>query len=691
MKWTGEINVHNVTYWKTQARAQRERYYKDGSNEWGDDHYDEVDDAIKEWLLDNAPDDDYLEEVGADYDGDEWQVVDHEYPMGSLDKVKETDEYKQWAKKNTDVCVMQEKLDGISVSITYDSGKLTRAVTRKTGTKGEDITRNVLKMKGVPSSISYSGHVVLRGEILLYHSDFKAVNQVRAKNDDQEYKNPRNAAAGMAKDQKGTYCSYLTVQIYDVMNMREMGFVNEAIALDFITKHGFIPVTNHVVLDPVAASIRYQMYVEDLRAKLNWDIDGLVVKTMLWEDPGSNWKKPKNKIAWKFPPQRAQTTVKYIYASPASRITPVAVLEPVECGGVTIQRASLANWPLALEKKVGPGAIVEISRRNDVIPYVESVLKAGDKPELPDKCPACGSPTEWELTTSGEESVYLVCSSIDCPIKLAKLIHKWLNVHEAKGVGTAFVDKIIEEKMVTSLVDFLNFPYMTKHQNTLMTMDGFGKRKMKTINDEIEKTLTTTVPKLFSGLNFQGIGSTRIEAVADEIDDLTVESFIDYVLSPAVDQVIGDGLGPSLRKSVKANRDLIDKVANIVTISKKTNPQALSDKLEGLSFCFTGKLDTFGRTEAEKVVKSHGGTCSGVSKKLSYLVTNDPDSNSGKAKKARELGIKIITEEEFLEMVEVEAKKDETVLFGLDDFLKEPEEEKRTTPPPDVLFSIDDL
>ncbi len=646
-----------------EAMKQRTLYYKDGSNTMGDDEYDKLHDLIEDWLLENDPDHWFLEEVGYDDDDSSWEVKSHEYPMGSLAKCKTLEEFTVWHNKTKIIptelliLIIQEKLDGISIALTYDDGKLTKALTRQTGTKGEDITRNVIKMKGIPKSIDYKGHIVLRGEILLYHDDFLAVNKVRIQNEEDYYKNPRNAAAGMAKDQKGRYCKFLTVQIYDIMNINDTGVDQEHLAIHFIESLGFIPVQYKVINTIEDANKVYEEYIESRRENLNWDIDGLVIKTNTWKDSGDDWKKPKNKIAWKFPPQRRQTKIIRIEASPASRITPVAVFEPVECGGVTIQRASLANWKLCLEKNIGPGAIVEISRRNDVIPYVESVLQAGETPELPKECPTCKAPVEWEMNSHGEESAYLVCSSLDCPNKLVKLIHKWLDIHETKGIGSAFVEKIVTEGMVTSLVDFLNFPFMTNWQNVLMNSDGYGKRKMNTINKEIERTCNTTVWKFFSGLNFNSIGSTRIQAIIDAMtEDVTVQNFIKFVFEDKLLSVesFGDGLRPIMINQLKKNLDLIDKLQSIVTITDAGKPKLLSSNLENKVFCFTGKMEHMKRSEAEKIVKAHGGKTGSVNKKLTVLVTNDQDSTSGKAKKARDLKIPMISEEEFMKMVGIE-------------------------------------
>lgn len=668
-----------------QAMEQRTLYYKDGSNTWGDDFYDQVHDKIEEYLLEHDPDHWFLEEVGYDDEGSEWEVKEHEFPLGSLAKCKTLEEFEEWEdKQKIQQFVMQEKLDGISVALTFDNGILVKALTRKTGTKGEDITRNVLKMKGIPKMIPFKEHLVLRGEILLYHDDFVAVNKVREQNEDDQYKNPRNAAAGMAKDQKGTYASFLTVQIYDIMNMNDVKNETESFAIRLIKSLGFIPVQYSVIDSVESANKVYEEYIENKRENLNWDIDGLVIKTNIWSDPGKDWKKPKNKIAWKFPPQRRQTKIIRIEASPATRITPVAVFEPVECGGVTIQRASLANWKLCLEKNVGPGAIVEISRRNDVIPYVESVLQPGDKPDVPDHCPTCGAATEWELNSFGEESAYLVCSSLECPNKLVKLIQKWLDIHETKGVGSSFVEKIVSEGMVTSLVDFLNFPYMTNWQTVLMNSDGYGKRKMNTINKEIEKTCNTTVWKFFSGLNFHAIGSTRIQAIIDAMtEDVTVYNFVKFVLSPEFDMVesFGDGLRPIMVSQLKKNIDLIDKLQGIVTITDSGKPKTLSSNLEGKVFCFTGKMEHMKRAEAEKLVKAHGGKTGSVNSKLSYLVTNDQDSTSGKAKKARDLKIPMITEEEFMKMAGLEIQES----------AESTGKSMKTEPETDVAFDINSL
>jgi DNA ligase (NAD+) len=280
-------------------------------------------------------------------------------------------------------------------------------------------------------------------------------------------------------------------------------------------------------------------------------------------------------------------------------------------------------------------------------------------------CPKCEFPTTFEMTTKNEESVFLVCTNSECESKLFGNIKKWLDAHECKGIGPSTIDTLIEEGLVTSLIDFLYFPYNEDGQETLMNLEGMGESKLKIINKQIENSCNTALIEFIHGMNFKGIGKDRIEAVlshmAKYVDKITIQSFIDFVHSDnmiGVDK-FGEGLIKHFRKQLIAKDSIIDRALCAVTIKNPEVVAEKSDLLKDKTFCFTGNLETMNRKDAEKLVKANGGGTGGVSKKLSYLVCNDTNSTSGKMKKAKTLEISVITEIQFLEMLGMEVPIDE--------------------------------
>jgi len=673
---------------------QRRLYYTTGNPEISDNEYDTRHDKLVKIL---GPNHWFSKLVGHVADDSPWEKAKHLIPLGSLTKVNVADEFTEWCEKlykqfGVRDLVLQEKLDGISIDLVYEDGKLAAAITRGDGEIGEDIFRNVVKMNGVPLTIDRKDKVCVRGEILFPHSIFHKLKKI----DDAGLKNPRNAAAGIAKRLDGTRSECLNVISYDVLNMEDCGFKSEYEACEWIDANGFDLVTSIFCSLEEAIDI-YNAYIDTRREALDWDIDGLVVKSVTYFDPGSDWSHPKNKVAWKFPHQRTSTIMIDIEASArGGRITPVALLEPVECGGVTIRRASLSNWPNVEAMGIGKGAKVEISRRNDVIPYVESVLVKGEPPVIPTQCPVCNGDLEYERNISGQKLVYLICTNDHCPTKLNRKIMKWLNAHETKGIGGAFVELMVDGNHVTSLIDFLNIPFNPDLQRTMRMMDGMGSSKIKTINTQIENTCRTTVKKFMLGLDIKGMGKGSIDKLIDcyKGDSLTVESFIEHVNKVRCIDSFGPDTLLSYRLQLDVLKPTIDRLLNIIVIEDETNDGPSGSQLKGMVFCFTGNLSTIQRKDAQKFVEAYGGKCGGANKKLTHLVCNNKTSNTGKAKQVRKLweegvDIKWIDEKEFLEMIGLENKIEEIVMPE-----NKPQKKKKVKPVQqklDIASDIGDL
>lgn len=632
--------------------AKAEHGYENGVSTLSDREYDNLKDQAIAYLTSNDSTHPYLSKVGVSEISEHWEKTPHRYPLGSLSKVNTADQITTWLTRNANFpVVIQEKLDGISIELVYQSGKLVSAVTRGDGEIGDNIFSNVVRMKGVPSHIAYKSALHVRGEILFLHNDF-----AKFQDDSGGGKNPRNMASGIAKRLDGTNANLLTVLVYDILNMQDTNLSTETDVLNLLSQLNFSVVESQVCSSISEVVSYYDNYQNGHRTKIDRDIDGLVIKTNEWQHPGEDWGNPKNKVAWKFQHQYAESVVLDIeWNVNGGHITPVAILQPTELAGVTIRRASLSNIELALKKGIGVGAKVLISRRNDVIPHVEEVLIAGQIITAPTKCPCCNGKVERELNTSGEELNWIICANEKCPSKAKRSIMNWLRVHNSKNIGSASIAQLIEMNVIANLPDLLRLPSDQNKQRLMMTLDGFGKRKVTEIVQQISATLKTDVIKLLNASDFSGLGASTFEKVIDQMKEesiaISVDSVLKYIDTADLTQIQGIGGEKSIRLKREATRKLplIDELLSIVEVEEYLTIAGTG--LTGVTFCFTGALESMGRNEATNIIVSMGGQVTSVNSKLSYLVTNDPTSNTGKAKKARDLGTQVISEDQFLALI----------------------------------------
>ena len=628
-------------------------YYSSGTSKLTDEEYDDLKQAL-EALDPNNP---YFNEVGAeDIDNSHWEKKMHSHPLGSLAKVQNMGELKKWyAGLVEQDIVLQGKLDGISIALTYEQGKLVSGVTRGKGGIGDDITRNVLKMKGVPETISCTDTIVVRGEIVMTYEDFAKLPS------DKKKKNPRNTTAGAAKKLTGELCGFLTVIIYDLMNAQALNISLETEAHAWLKKHFDQVVETHTINDFTSLQTLVEQLTET-RADFGYDIDGLVIKsnTIHVDD---DWKKPKFKIAYKFEHQEVHTILLDVAVSiKGNRIQPIAMLEPVDVGGVTVSKASLHHWKRVKELGLTKNAKVLVSRRNDVIPQVEQVLEDGTEAiDIPTQCPCCESVLSYEVNTDGSESPFLICDNDECDAKVVKHVMKWLRIHDSKGIAEKTVELLFYNDIFTDLPSFLELSDGTKDKS-MLSLDGMGKSKVDTLKAEISKTRVTNPIKFFAGLNLNGFGRGTFENICEQI--LTYEDFADHVLIlQLIQQPFELGLGtvegfaePSAQKlqsTISANAERIKAVESLVDIKQWKPETPTGNSCAGKSFCFTGALEIV-RKEAEAYVKANGGKVASVSKTLDYLVTDDiidPEGGTNKMKKACALGITIITGDQFTDLI----------------------------------------
>jgi len=565
------------------------------------------------------------------------QKISHSIPMLSLAKVKTQQEFDGWAAgTGATKFIVEEKLDGISVELVYLNGTLQHASTRGDGEIGENITHSVLQMKNVFAELpNFSGS--LRGEIILRKSLFEE--------NFPEYANPRNTVSGLARklesDQRLKFLEIIYTDLYT-----EQGVSTEKKKLQKIESMGCSVVANHVCID---VAVWYEHYME-FRKGMDYDIDGLVVKVNdvpLQEELGIVGGRPKGQIAWKFPPLQAKTKLCDVLwqVGLTGRITPVAVLEPVELGGVTISRTSLHNLRNFRQLGLTDCSEVLLSRRNDVIPYIEAAFTPEGATcctyEIPSKCPACSGAAQ-------ETGDFLVCPSPQCSAKLVHDLTKWVEVVGLKDLGEAFLKDITQKLGVQTIADLYK---LTIEQ--LLTLPGYKQTKAEKLITRIQNSKSLPFETFMAALNIPGIGKSTwvdiqqngftLDALLDESQDNLLSESLQAV--PNVGAITAQAVVAGLKNCRSIVRDLL---AAGVSIQQKTGP------LQGMSFCFTGALPSgMSRGVAHKIVEKQGGVIkTSVSKGLTYLVQANPQSTSTKSQKAQSLGTKVIGEDEFLELAQ---------------------------------------
>ncbi len=595
-------------------------------------------DALEDELRELDPTHPVLARVGSGELVSEWEKARHEIPMGSLNKAVSVDELKAWLTRCEELLAkdggvtiasdlfVAEKLDGISIEVIYRDGKMVDAITRGDGEVGERITQNVARMKGVPARIKDRRSMSVRGEIILRLGDMKKHFTAGT--------SPRNMAAGTSKRFDGGNCEHLTVLFYDLADHLDVATEVEKFA--YLRSLGFAtPRTAHGTFDDAVKL--YGEYAATIRASLDYEIDGLVVYANSLHTQallGEVNHRPRGAVAFKFASPAKVTTVLEVSWDTGSsgRITPVAIVAPVELAGATVQRASLHNAANVRALGIGPGDEVLVSRRNDVIPYVEEVVEhRGAAAPVPTSCPVCHSP----ISVEGE---YLVCRNTSCRAIVEGRIESWVSAINALEWGDKLIEQLVDAKLVREPVDLYKLEW-----KQIAALDRRGEKSAKKCLAELEARRPLTLPVFIAALGMDNFAlQTARLLIASGYDT------IDKMLAANQEQLAAiPGLGmlkaASIVRGLAARRDEIQRLRD-AGIEPVTPQQA--GPLAGLSFCFTG-ASTKPRATLTQLVEGKGGrVLAAVTKELDYLVIADPASTSSKAVKARKLGTKLITEEE---------------------------------------------
>lgn len=592
-----------------------------------------------------------LKIVGAPQTQSEWKKAKHSIPMGSLNKVNTPDEMSKWTKdvaKDEELFVTQ-KLDGLSIECLYEDGKLVQAITRGDGETGEDITSNVIKMGGVVSELKVDNKKIgkmaavitaqnstftgsLRGEIIMRKSVHQKYFADKA--------NPRNAASGVSKRLDGVGSDLLEILFYQALG--DVDFLTEVDQFKWLKLQG-VGIPTYWLFDDVdEVNKHWREYQDKDRDKLDYDIDGLVVRINSLEvqmAKGDKDLRPLGAMAFKFDNEMKESTIKDIIwqVGNSGRITPVAVVEPVVLVGATVTRASIYNMAYIEELGLDIGAKVLVARANDVIPRIEELVKGtGKLAKPPEFCPECGGLTKMD----GEN---LICGNTKhCRAQIIGRIKNWVNEIPLLEWGDTLIEKLVDAKKVKTVADLY-----TLKVSDIANLDRLGDKTaekcLKILDDNRELSLEV----FLGGMSIPMIGQSTIKAIMNEGCD-TLERFgqlsaDDFAKVPGVGPTKAKSLADGLRTYQKV---ILDLIANGVKIKAK-----VIGTLTGKSVCFTGSMKNK-RPVLEKMASDQGADVKGsVGKGLTYLVIADPNSTSSKAVAARKLGTKLISEEDFLDLV----------------------------------------
>jgi DNA ligase (NAD+) len=577
--------------------------------------------------------------IGAPVIQSEWKKAKHQIPMGSLDKVNTPEELIDWAKdkplstRTKAQWFVVEKLDGLSIEVIYEHGKLVQAITRGDGVEGDDTTANVKRMTGVNNDLKEDFTGSLRGEIIMrksIHQEFFS-----------DKTNPRNAAVGVSKRLDGVNVDKLDVFFYQVLG--EADFASEIDQFVWLKKHKLGCPNYWSFQKDKEVNNFWRNYQDNDRAKLDYEIDGIVVRLNDLADQislGDKDLRPKGATAFKFDNETRESVLREVIfqVGNSGRVCPVAVVDPVILVGASITRASLYNMAYVNELGLDIGATVLVARANDVIPRIEELVKGtGTILKAPTKCPECSS----KLLMQGE---HLMCLNYDCPAQVIGRVKNWIKEIGILEWGDTLIEKLVASELVNDLSDLY-----TLTVDELASIDRMGKKSAQKCFDNLWAAKEVPLEVLLGGLSIPMIGQSTIKAIMSA-GYTTLDQFLELEAS---DFEKVSGVGPtksqSLYDGLQNNKELIMKMIDNGVEVKEPNT---TGKLAGKSFCFTGAL-SIKRAEAEKMVAEQGGEAkNSVGRGLTYLVIADPSSTSSKAQKARSLGIQLINEATFLSMVE---------------------------------------
>lgn len=576
--------------------------------------------------------------------------VTHEYQMLSLDKTKEIDKLKSFLGDKTGI--LSWKLDGLTVVLIYENGSLSRAITRGNGLIGEDITHNARVFKNIPIKIKEKKKLIIRGEAIIPYSVFEEINE--ALEEDEKYKNPRNLCSGTVRQlnneiTKSRKVSYIA---FNIVNTEDFDFNDEkSNVLEFLKENGFTTVESKLV-----TSKNMEREVEDFeksKENLEFATDGLVLtynQIEYSQSLGVTSKFPRDSIAFKWTDEVKEATLLQVEWSTSRTgiINPVAIFTDVDLEGTTVNRASLHNISIIEDLKLGLGDEIRVYKANMIIPQILENITCSNSLEIPKTCPDCGGNTEIKKILDTKN---LHCTNEACSGRILDGIVHFAsrNAMNIEGLSRETIKKFIELKFIVSPIDIYS---LEKYESEIKDLKGFGEKSYEKLYNSIEKSKNVKLSNFIYALGINGVGlvvGKLIERDLAKSSDLRELFNIDY------DDLIGiDGIGKILANSFveffanEKNRDLIVRFDEILNVEIEENES--DNTLTDLIFCITGSLEKYeNRKELENIIEKKGGKATkSISSKTSFLINNDINSTSSKNKKARELSIPIISEDDFI-------------------------------------------
>ena len=618
------------------------------SNQEYDDLYDQLDQLEKETgtVLTNSP------TIRVGYEAvNELPKEEHPSPMLSLDKTKDREVLRDFIGSHK--CLLSWKLDGLTIVLTYENGELAKAVTRGNGVVGEVITNNARVFKNIPLRIPYKGQLVLRGEAIITYSEFERINETIG-DADAKYKNPRNLCSGSVRQLNNEITAKRNVRFYafalvsaqdvDFSNSREQQFL-------WLKKQGFEVVEYKVVTSETLDEA--MDYFSTAIVNNDFPSDGLVVTyddIAYGESLGSTAKFPRNSFAFKWADEMRETRLVDMEWSPSRTglINPVAIFEPVELEGTTVSRASVHNISIVKELQLGIGDTLKVYKANMIIPQIAENLTRSGNLVIPDKCPVCGHEARIRQENDVET---LYCMNPDCVAKKIKSFSLFTSrdAMNIDGLSEATLEKFIAMGFIHNFGDIFE---IGKYKEQIVEMEGFGQKSFDNLMASLERAKETTLAKVIYSLGITGIGLANAKVICKYFDD-----DIEKIRHADVEEISSiEGIGPVIAGSLadyfsseENNKKLDHLLGYLHLIHEETSEEQV---FAGKTFVITGSVEHFSnRSEAKEFIEARGGKVTGsVTKKTDYLINNDKTSTSSKNKKAQELGIPILSEEDFLEL-----------------------------------------
>ena len=578
----------------------------------------------------------------------------HESPMLSLDKTKRVEDLEEWL--GSQIGILSWKLDGLTVVLNYNHGTLQKAVTRGNGEIGEVITNNAKVFSNIPLNISYKGELVLRGEAVIKYSDFNRINE-EIGDEAAKYKNPRNLCSGSVRQLNNQITARRNVNFkaFTLVSAEGVDFQNSRrVQFEWLKEQGFDVVDYKLVTRENLAET-----VEAFaKAVGSYDVpsDGLVLlldDISYGQSLGRTAKFPRNAIAFKWADEIKETTLVKILWSPSRTglINPVAIFEPVELEGTTVSRASVHNLSIMEALQLGKGDQITVYKANMIIPQIADNLTRSGTIEIPKECPVCAGQTEIRKVNDVKS---LYCINPDCQAKKIKSFSLFVSrdALNIDGLSEATLEKFIGAGFIREFADIF---HLEQYEEVITQMEGFGRKSYENLIQAVKNASHTTLPRLIYGLGIAGIGLSNAKMLCREFrfdfEKMRHAEEEELVSVPGIGKVLADAWINYFKQ--EKNNEMVDRLLCEVTIKQEAETEG-NGKLEGKVFVITGSVNHFENRKAlQEAIEAQGGKVTGsVTSKTTYLINNDTASNSSKNKKAKELGVPIISEEDFIKILE---------------------------------------